>query len=656
MKKITLAILAAVGTVGSMFAQPNINVLAPAFNAQTGYRLPNGTFEHKHLRGVSLIKASELSALTGTAVNTIGIYRLTGTLPANTAGNFTLWAMNTTDATYNAGLNFNTAITTMTMVYNGTLAVPNSTAAAFVYMPCTPTMTYNMGQGLYMAWAYDETTPASNTQTSQAIYAASNIGTGNGLCATAFSSVSPAPTTMTLSDFRPCFTFSAANTATNELSVIDMQHYATMPKMAPGNTITAIIRNNSIGALSNITPSFVAAGANVTLATTNIPSIAAGSTAQISFAYNPTAVGLSSVSVLLAADQNTTNNGFIGTQSITCSDVAIMPIALNPTLFTQATLGAGTGAATAYNFGMKWTPTSNCSLTGVACIVPSFANANNSGQTIHAVLMDINGNEIAVGNNISIGTGMMDNLYTFTFPNNNIPALTAGVPYLIGIGMTSIGHYPMGYYDPGYFVDGYYRTPMGGGTPQLLDYGFLSIKGVVISDDYLITASATRTSICTGEKVTVSVTGPTGATYLWTGVPTAENTKTAVVVSPTIAASAPSKTTNVTYNVSGNASGCKTNSASIVVKVDKCTGVNELDNSASIALYPNPTKNATTITGLNTNNVITVFNTVGQVILNEKATGDTHELNLSNYPAGTYLVRVTDGGNSIKTMKVIKQN
>jgi hypothetical protein len=650
MKKITLAILAAVGTVGSMFAQPNINVLAPAFNAQTGYRLPNGTFEHKTVRGVALIKASELSALTGSLVNNIGVYRLSGTSPASASGTWTLWLQNTNDASYTKSTTFATALSGMTQVYAGNFTVPTSTAAAFYTFPCTPTYTYNMGMGMYVAWAYDETTPASNTQTAQAIYAASNIGTGNSLCASAYSSVAPAPT-MTLGDFRPSFTFSAVNTATNEVSVIDMQSMGFMSKLAPGNTVTAIIRNNSIGTLTNITPSFVALGANATLSTTAIPSIAGGGTAQISFAYNPTAVGMSTLGVVLAADQNTNNNTFSATQSVTCSEVGkVAPIAASN--FTAGSLGGGSNS---YIFSNKWTPSANCSLTGVACVVPSYANAANSGKQIYPVLLDATGNIIATGNTITIAANMMDTYYTYDFPNNSLPALTAGTPYLIGIGMVGTGFYPVGYADPGSFIDGYYVTPVAGGSAQLIDYGWLSLKGVITNTSLSISSTSSRSVMCVNEKNTLTVTGPAGATFQWSSpVPTASNTASTVVVTPTLAASTTSAF--ISYSVTGNVGGCTTNVSVLQVKVSKCTGVNELDNAEVIGLYPNPTAKATTITGLNSNNVITVFNTIGQVVLNEKAAADTHTIDLSTFPAGTYLVRVTDGGNSVKTLKVVKQD
>jgi hypothetical protein len=90
-----------------------------------------------------------------------------------------------------------------------------------------------------------------------------------------------------------------------------------------------------------------------------------------------------------------------------------------------------------------------------------------------------------------------------------------------------------------------------------------------------VTASSTRTLICKGEKTIINAGG--AVTYTWSGSTAGSPT---LQVSPTI---------QTNYVVTGtDANGC-VNQATIAVKVNVCTGLNELQNSENIiSVYPNP--------------------------------------------------------------------
>ena len=72
------------------------------------------------------------------------------------------------------------------------------------------------------------------------------------------------------------------------------------------------------------------------------------------------------------------------------------------------------------------------------------------------------------------------------------------------------------------------------------------------------------------------------------------------------------------------------------------------ENNESIAVYPNPTTGNLNISALDINH-ITVLNTLGQVVYDSNADGNTATLDMSHYQAGVYMIRVTTkNGESVK--------
>ncbi len=75
-----------------------------------------------------------------------------------------------------------------------------------------------------------------------------------------------------------------------------------------------------------------------------------------------------------------------------------------------------------------------------------------------------------------------------------------------------------------------------------------------------------------------------------------------------------------------------------------------IDNGhkASISVYPNPTTENLNISALGMTH-ITMLNTLGQVVYDAKVDDSTTTLDMSQYQAGIYMVRVTTAnGESVK--------
>ena len=79
------------------------------------------------------------------------------------------------------------------------------------------------------------------------------------------------------------------------------------------------------------------------------------------------------------------------------------------------------------------------------------------------------------------------------------------------------------------------------------------------------------------------------------------------------------------------------------------------DDSFKLQVFPNPTNGLFNINipGIETRFQVDIFNMVGSSILNREYSEKTVSVNISNYPAGIYLVRVTINGVSIQG-KIIK--
>lgn len=71
---------------------------------------------------------------------------------------------------------------------------------------------------------------------------------------------------------------------------------------------------------------------------------------------------------------------------------------------------------------------------------------------------------------------------------------------------------------------------------------------------------------------------------------------------------------------------------------------------AAVRVFPNPTKNSITISGIDTNSKIEMYSTLGQKVLEQEFTGTT-SINF-NLPKGIYVAKIVSEGNSI-TRKII---
>lgn len=663
MKKITLLLSAMAAFSGQAFGQANISVEAPRYDGYWSALLgPNGfsspsvaspTLTYAYNTSCYLITQAELSRMitTNSVVTAFGLdlYR-PGSVPV--AGQFTLYLENTSDVTYNKGMTFSNAIASMSTHYSGSLTIPGGggatqQATASISLPLSNNFTYT-GDGIYVAFEWQATAP---TSTMFARYLATYDGTVVPMGASAMAPVAgPAPTTLSVSAARPAMRFTMGNTSSNEVEVVSMKAPGLVSRQVnPGHSISAIIKNNSLVALSNVPVTLNVSGANTYANTQTVTSIAPGATTTVDFTpFASTANGLNTMSVTVPADDYADNDRAVWSQTVNCVDYGNNP-PFPAASFSHAAYGYPSQAIMATPFRSSVTT----SITGIKYAPPSFDQPDFS---MCGVIMDGSGSILATTNTITLNKNNYGTFANLTF--NPAIELNANTNYYYGMAQLTAPSYPFANFEAmaTQNVNLYYYVPITGGTVGGAQnaMGYLGMQAVLAFSNTTIEAAASQTILCKGDvgtTVTLTATGGT-STFTWTP---GNVQSSSVVVTPTVVG----QSGIVNYNVSGTdaTSGCRSNVVTVSVRVDACTGLSGNLAEAGIRLFPNPAVHGkSAITGLTGTNQVTVMNTLGQVVLTKQVSEETIEIDLSGQPSGNYLVRITNPQMETRTIKVINQN
>ena len=162
---------------------------------------------------------------------------------------------------------------------------------------------------------------------------------------------------------------------------------------------------------------------------------------------------------------------------------------------------------------------------------------------------------------------------------------------------------------------------------------------VIVNPKPSVTAVASRTTICKNEASTLTASG--ASTYSWS------NNTSSISAKVT-----PSVTTN--YTVTGtDANGC-VNTATLQVKVNQCTGINESmsNNSNGVNIYPNPSNGEFTVEA-NSDLTLSLINQLGQTVKFIKLSAHSnYKANITGLANGIYFI-VGENGNDRINRKVI---
>ena len=178
-----------------------------------------------------------------------------------------------------------------------------------------------------------------------------------------------------------------------------------------------------------------------------------------------------------------------------------------------------------------------------------------------------------------------------------------------------------------------------------------------VAPDPTVTVTSSAPTLCAGQSVTITITGTAPTSF--TG--NVNNT------SPEIPGGAPSlsgfyvitPTVSTYQQILVHQSGTCTKTFYYNQIVVDCgpVGINEIDNSNTISIYPNPANDFMTISLAaepTESTTIFIINALGEMVLTEKVTSINTTLNTSNLTNGIYFIKVESKNGSV-IRKFMKQ-
>ena len=85
------------------------------------------------------------------------------------------------------------------------------------------------------------------------------------------------------------------------------------------------------------------------------------------------------------------------------------------------------------------------------------------------------------------------------------------------------------------------------------------------------------------------------------------------------------------------------------------TGIREMGSLANIRVYPNPTADRTTISGLKGHNTIYIYDMMGQMVSMQVTDKEIYTIDLQKQPRGNYMVRISNDANRTRVVKLLKE-
>ncbi|WP_317899397.1 glycine-rich protein [Aurantibacillus circumpalustris] len=169
---------------------------------------------------------------------------------------------------------------------------------------------------------------------------------------------------------------------------------------------------------------------------------------------------------------------------------------------------------------------------------------------------------------------------------------------------------------------------------------------ITVNDLPNVFPSTDKDIICKKESVVLSATGAN--TYAWSNPITGSSTGASVTLTLNI---------DVPYlfTVVGTGSNGCSKTATVSVDVQKCAGVNELsEQNTFVSVYPNPNNGLFTVESKQiSSGTIEIMDLSGKIIFTETVRGNTTQVNMGDYAAGIYFVKVKNE-TSFEVIKLIK--
>ena len=419
---------------------------------------------------------------------------------------------------------------------------------------------------------------------------------------------------------------------TNPVSPTVTTSYSVIGTSSIGCVSLPVVSTVTVNALPTLS---ISSSASVICAGTSVNMTASGAT---TYTWNGTATG----STLASTPSITSAFLVIGTDANGCKGFANSQVTVNPlpvlTLAaTNTFICLGNSATLTTSGALSYTWTTGSNTTNVVVTPTASASFGVSGTntfgcvktstvaiTVNSIVVSVSSNNAVISNSTAVCDGNTTDLTasgatTYTWVNNN-------------------SHFA------GIYVSPAALTVYTVNSIDAKNCKHSNVITVAVNPNPVVIASASRSTICTGETTTLTASG--ASTYSW--LPNGSG-GSSLVINGVIAG-------NLTYVVTGyDSKGCS-NDSTVSVNVSKCTGIASIANSGSgVKVYPNPNAGEFTVeldNGLNKS--IEVTDLTGRVILVSTTKEDKATINISTFAKGVYYVKV-QSNNSVEVIKVIKQ-
>ncbi len=514
----------------------------------------------------------------------------------------------------------NTTPTANGTICAGNSAVLSASGTGIINWYSAPTNGVSLGSGV---------TFTTSALTNNTTYYAEATTCNTGTTRTAISvTVNPTPTVSITGNSTIC----AGNSATLTASGANTYVWSGSGTSSPTKTVNPI--STTVYTVTGTGSNGCAATASLAVNVNSFPlpivtiggngSICSGSSATLTASGASTYVwaGGGTTATKIVSPVNTTTYSVIGTDANGCYNTSSKSVTVNATPTITVNSGSicsgnsftivPTGASTyTYSSGTAIvTPiiSTTYSVTGTSAQGCVSSNTVVSSVTVNTKpIIAVNSGSICLGNSfIIVPTGA--STYTYS-GGSNVVSPTTSTSYSVT-----------------------------GTSAQGCMSSNTAISSVTVNAKPSIIASGNNSGICSGQTVTLTVTG--AATYTWS----TNSNAPSIVVSPTI---------TTTYSVNGtNGNGCS-NYATVTQSVSLCAGIEtQQDIMNAITLYPNPGNGLFMIKSTLKVRVI-LTNNLGQIVFDTFINEGEHPIDIQQEASGVYFVTVMSDYNRC-TFKLIK--
>ncbi len=110
------------------------------------------------------------------------------------------------------------------------------------------------------------------------------------------------------------------------------------------------------------------------------------------------------------------------------------------------------------------------------------------------------------------------------------------------------------------------------------------------------------------------------------------------------------------YNWQVQTQGCESPRTPVTGTVNGVNGIVDVTQNNVLSLFPNPNDGSFTIEGLERDNLIEIYDALGQIVFQTMASNSTASVNIKNYDKGVYFCKITNTySKAVKVGKVVKQ-